>query len=194
MAASKSVVVGIMVGGLVSLAVPEVCAQEAPAATPPPAPAPPTTATTDPPAAAAWPAAAPPPADPAQPTVRVAPTPAAPLLPPASGDAADAPPSKGTGLIIAGGILTGLGALNLATAPLCKIDDLIKDPDIQDVCLVASLVVGGAMLAVGVPLLVVGIGNRSDYKEWEERHKRSSFVVAPAVLPGGAGLGAAMRF
>jgi hypothetical protein len=80
------------------------------------------------------------------------------------------PPSNGVGHIISGSILTGLGGLNLLTAPLCMVDTLFSDTDTQYGCLYASLIVGGTLTAVGIPLLVIGVNKRQRYKKWlEER-------------------------
>lgn len=83
---------------------------------------------------------------------------------------AEPPPSSGAGYIIAGAILLGVGVLNLITAPICTVDDVIRDPDTQDACLYASLIVGGTFVAVGTPLLIVGIGKRREYNRWRMRH------------------------
>jgi hypothetical protein len=86
-------------------------------------------------------------------------------------------PSSGMGLVIAGAVLTGVGVLNLATSPLCKNDDLIANKKLQDTCFAAALVFGGVAVAVGVPLLIVGLSKHSTYEEWKKAH------------PGMAGLG-----
>jgi hypothetical protein len=86
------------------------------------------------------------------------------------------PPSTGLGLLISGAALTGVGALNLATSPICK-TSLIKDHDTQNVCLVASLVFGGTLVLIGVPLLAVGVTRRNRYLEW----KRNGGVVAHLI-------------
>jgi hypothetical protein len=96
-------------------------------------------------------------------------------------------PSSGTGLVIAGAVVGGVGVVNLATSPLCKVDDLIRDKDWQDTCLAAALIFGGVLVSVGVPLLIVGLNKRSTYLEWKERHPvAAGFGLAPA--PSGAAL------
>jgi hypothetical protein len=103
-------------------------------------------------------------------------------------------PSSGTGLIIAGSIVTGIGVLNLLAAPLCYVlidsddegDDYVysiygDDYEIEstvddtkdtarDICVIGSLVFGGLHVVVGLPLLLVGLDKRSDYNEWREKN------------------------
>ncbi|MCA9623855.1 MAG: hypothetical protein KC731_32760 [Myxococcales bacterium] len=108
----------------------------------------------------------------------------------------DPEPSKGTGMIIGGAILTGIGGLNLLTAPLCTVDDLIPNADVQRGCVIGSLVVGGVGLAVGLPLLIVGVGQRSDYRDWEARHPYAGWLkdIRVDASPGGASLGWSTSF
>jgi hypothetical protein len=96
------------------------------------------------------------------------------------------PPSSGVGLLVTGGIFTGIGGLNLLTAPLCK-TSLIQQ-SVQDTCLDAALVVGGIGLAVGIPLFIVGANKRADYNAWRRTHPvPAGFSLAPTT--GGATLG-----
>lgn len=97
----------------------------------------------------------------------------------------DAPTSTGVGFLVTGGVFTGLGAVNLLTAPICK-TDLISNRDVQNGCLVASLVAGGAFLAVGVPLLIVGGVKRSKYKQWKASHPIAAGLDFSATDSGGA--------
>ncbi len=90
----------------------------------------------------------------------------------------DTAPSSGLGLTIAGSVLTGRGALNLATAPVCKVDALFPERDTQDLCLYSSLIAGGAFIAVGVPLLIVGLGQRSEYQRWERAHPAQASLLS----------------
>ena len=96
----------------------------------------------------------------------------------------DRPPS-GVGFLVSGGILTGLGVLNAAASPVCK-TDLVRE-DMQDECLITSLATGGVMLAVGIPLLVVGAAKRSKLIEWQEQQprRRPLPIVSFAPLEGG---------
>ena len=98
---------------------------------------------------------------------------------------------RGLGLLITGAALTGVGALNLATAPLCKTS--IVRSGIQDACFDASLVFGGALAVVGLPLLIVGATQRSTFNEWKRAHPiASGFTLAP--LAGGGALGWSATF
>jgi hypothetical protein len=99
------------------------------------------------------------------------------------------PPSTGIGMIVTGSILTGLGAVNLITAPICK-TSAIPDPTSQDVCLGTSLVLGGAFAAVGIPLLLVGVNRHNRYVEWKRQHQALSALTDLGVAPtrGGAAL------
>jgi hypothetical protein len=80
----------------------------------------------------------------------------------------DPRPSTGTGLIVAGWILTGIGVLNLAFIPACSAD--FYPPEAEDTCVAASAVLGGIGVALGVPFLIIGYNQRSDYKDWRERN------------------------
>ena len=94
-------------------------------------------------------------------------------------------PPSGVGFLVSGGILTGLGVLNLAASPVCK-TDLVRE-DVQNECLIVSLATGGVMLAVGIPLLVVGGAKRSKFLEWQEQQprRRPLPIVSFAPLEGG---------
>lgn len=98
------------------------------------------------------------------------------------------PPPTGTGMLVTGSILTGVGAVNLLSSPLCK-TSLIPS-DTQDVCLGSSLVIGGVFAAVGIPLLLVGISRHNNYVEWKREHRAVALLtdVGVAPTPGGAAL------
>lgn len=97
--------------------------------------------------------------------------------------AIDKPPS-GVGLLVAGGILTGIGVTNLATSPICKTS--LVDHSAQDPCLAGSLIVGGTLTLVGVPLLIVGASQRSRYNEWKRNFLGGLDL---RVGPGGVAFG-----
>jgi len=77
-------------------------------------------------------------------------------------------PSTGTGQIIVGWIATGVGAVNLATLPVCYAD--FYPSESKDLCVGASLGLGVVGLGLGIPFLAVGYSNRSDYLEWKKRN------------------------
>jgi hypothetical protein len=86
-------------------------------------------------------------------------------------------PSSGTGLIVAGSIIFGIGVLNLAFTPLCYVlfDDesytVSRNVVSRDICVLSSLAFGGVMVAVGVPLLIVGFNKRSNYNKWRRKNR-----------------------
>jgi len=95
----------------------------------------------------------------------------------------EAPPS-GVGLLVAGGIFTGIGGINLITSPICLVEPF--DSSTKNVCLGASLGIGITSLVVGVPMLIVGVNQRRRYVEWKNRGMAGRLLdlgVAPA--PGG---------
>lgn len=80
-----------------------------------------------------------------------------------SGSAEPQRKPSGVGLLVAGGIFTGLGGLNLVTAPICKTD--LVDPTVQDTCLYASLGLGAGLGTLGIALIVGGTIQRNEYKK-----------------------------
>jgi uncharacterized membrane protein len=77
-------------------------------------------------------------------------------------------PSNGIGYLVAGGVLTGLGVLNAVGFGVCFLDAY---PDnARDVCKVASAIVSGAGLTIGIPLLIIGSNQRAGFKAWKEQH------------------------
>ena len=96
-------------------------------------------------------------------------------------------PSTGLGLLITGIIMSGVGVTNLAVSPICRADFYVKKTGTEgsDACFYTSLVVGGAVAAVGIPLLIVGISKRMDYVEWRARHQALAGLSAYAGEQGG---------
>src|SRR5687768_8859083 len=80
----------------------------------------------------------------------------------------EARPSTGTGLIVVGWIAVGIAALNLATLPICYADFYPRES--EDLCVGASLVIAGIGVSLGIPFLIVGYVNRSNYNDWKERN------------------------
>lgn len=72
-----------------------------------------------------------------------------------------------------GGVLTGLGVANLATAPLCALSAVRSTA--QPACLATSIAFGVAFLGAGIPLIVVGA-----------KRKAAAPKVGLAPVAGGA--------
>jgi hypothetical protein len=103
-------------------------------------------------------------------------------------------PSSGLGLIIAGWILTGVGALNLATLPVCYADFYQTYAD-GDVCVAGSVAIGAIGLGLGIPFLIVGYNNRAKHNLWESQQTVSLWKRARIVpLHGGAAASLALPF
>jgi hypothetical protein len=82
-------------------------------------------------------------------------------------------PPTGLSWLVAGGLVTGAGSINLVGAPLC----MATLPSAQHVpCAATSIAFGLAGLGVGIPLLVVGAGKRAAWVTWEQEH----LTVAPS--------------
>jgi hypothetical protein len=77
-------------------------------------------------------------------------------------------PSSGVALTVVGGVALGIGAINLATIPICSANFYPRDA--KDACVVASVTFGVIGVGVGLPLLLVGINQRSKYKAWRQAH------------------------
>ena len=113
-------------------------------------------------------------------------------MPPAAPEAPEEAPSSGIGLMVTGGILMGVGALNLASSAICKTDAVARS--IQDGCFIGSLALGGTLFTVGVPLLIVGAVKRSTYKEWLTHHPEEDGALGFSVASGGGALTFRGRF
>lgn len=102
-------------------------------------------------------------------------------------------PPSGLGMTITGGIMAGVGLMNLATMPLCRADFYVESVGTEgsNVCMVAAGVYAGVGLGVGVPMFVAGKKRRAAYKAWRERHEPT---VGVAPQPGGAAVAWSARF
>ncbi len=106
--------------------------------------------------------------------------------------------AKGTGLMIAGGALLGLGLAGVVTSYF-----LTKCPEPADsfACKnqqhnTFAVPATGAAALLGAVLLAVGVGYRVRYKKWERWTPDSAPKTAlyPTMLRGGAGVGYSVRF
>ncbi len=97
-------------------------------------------------------------------------------------------PSSGTGLLIAGGVITGLGLANLATsAPVCHLNPRLNDAQ-KSQCTEIALGISGGITGLGVLFLIIGGVQRSGYNDWKQQNGVAShFEVGP--LPRGAAAG-----
>ncbi len=107
--------------------------------------------------------------------------------------------AKGTGLMIAGGSLLGLGIIGLVTSVvLTRCDDLdnsfaCKNKQNSTFAVPAT----GAAVLLGAVLLAVGVGYRVRYKKWQNWKPSTTppnTAVYPTLLRGGAGLGYTLKF
>jgi hypothetical protein len=65
-------------------------------------------------------------------------------------------------------VATGVGLLNLAAVPVCSAD--FYPADAEDACVVGSLIVAGVGVGLGIPFLIVGYSQHSDYNAWKARN------------------------
>ena len=110
-----------------------------------------------------------------------------------AGDLDEPRPPSGLGATITGAILTGVGGLNLATAPVCHsstYEELVGSTG-ADACLATSLVLGVGGLGAGIPLWITGARKYKKYKAWKA-DRSLSMAVLPA--PGGTTVALSGRF
>lgn len=82
-------------------------------------------------------------------------------------------PSSGTGLTIAGGIVSGASVFSFIAAPICKLDGRNLSRTAENVCIGVYVGLGIVQLSVGLPMLIVGLVRRSKFKKWvREYHPR----------------------
>lgn len=108
-----------------------------------------------------------------------------------SAPADDPRPSTGTGLIVAGWIATGVGVLNLVTLPICFADFYPEES--ENLCVIGSATLGGLGLALGVPFLIAGYNNKSDYREWKARNGVAYHLMNTQVTLASDGAGVSYR-
>ena len=97
-------------------------------------------------------------------------------------------PSNGVAALVTGGIFTGLGAVNLATAvPVCSVY-FKNDASRKSLCTEVALGVAGGTTGVGLIILIIGGTQRSIYNDWKRTNAlESHLVIVPG--PGGATAG-----
>jgi hypothetical protein len=100
------------------------------------------------------------------------------------------PPPSGIGGIVLGAVGLGLGAINLASIPICH--SSLYPANAADLCFGLSIGLGAALVGVGIPSLIVGIIRRKRYKEWRSQRVAQRGIdldnVKVAPLLGGGQL------
>jgi hypothetical protein len=104
--------------------------------------------------------------------------------------ALEARPPTGIAAIAVGAGALALSLEQLVTIPICYADWY---PGEVFPCAVASAVVAGVGLAVGLPSLLVGLRRRAKYKAWQQRQHAPSALLGPVSFWGAAN-GAGVRF
>ena len=106
--------------------------------------------------------------------------------------------AKGTGLMIAGGALLGLGLAGVVTSIFLTKCDAPADTFAckQHHNNTFAVPATGAAALLGAVLLAVGVGYRLRYKKWERWTPDSAPKTAlyPTMLRGGAGVGYTVKF
>jgi hypothetical protein len=99
----------------------------------------------------------------------------------------DKPPTTGVAFLITGGVFGGVGALSLATAPLCTLDFAESD---RGLCLGLTAGAGGVSMAFGIALIAAGL---IDYNATEKR-AAPGVALDLGAAPGDVGLGVRANF
>ncbi len=104
---------------------------------------------------------------------------------------ADVRPVTGMDAVASGIVLTALGTLSFATAPIC-LTGVVKAPE-QGSCFTVSFAAGTPLLLLGVPLIAFGAVQHAKYEEWARRHPGlTGWSISP--MSGGGGVGWSRRF
>ncbi|HRG98703.1 MAG TPA: hypothetical protein PLR99_20770 [Polyangiaceae bacterium] len=105
-------------------------------------------------------------------------------------------PSKGTGFLIAGTILTGIGAVTVIGTPsICKTGTGSATTGKSTAgCERFGYIFGASLAAVGIPLMIVGLVKRSNYNAWMAEHPVASRLSVSPLAGGGGALGWSSTF
>ena len=97
------------------------------------------------------------------------------------------PPSKGTGFLITGVVLTGVGVVTVIGTPsICKTGSgAATTGKSTEGCDRFGYILGATFGAVGIPLMIVGIVKRSNYNAWIAEHPVVSGLSVTGVSGGG---------
>ncbi len=126
------------------------------------------------------------------------PVPEGPVRPPEPTVANGKYKAKGTGLMIAGGTLLGLGIVGVVAS---YFGTRCEEPANSFSCKnkqhnTFAVPATGAAALLGAVLLMVGVGYRVRYKKWERwtPGPNSKTALYPTMLRGGAGIGYTVKF
>lgn len=100
------------------------------------------------------------------------------------------PPSKGTGYLITGAVLTGVGVVTVIGTPsICDTGTGAATTGKSTTgCKNVGYIFGASFAAVGIPLIIIGSVKRSHYNTWLAEHPVVSGLSVTG-LTGGAALG-----
>src|SRR5690606_32227185 len=103
-------------------------------------------------------------------------------------------PRNGKGMLITGGVVTGVGAAFIVTSVLltrCDFESTLscKYGDRRDFLVPLSVATTGR----GLLLIGVGVGNHVKYKKWKNWTPEQTALV-PSYVPGGGGVAYVGRF
>jgi hypothetical protein len=101
------------------------------------------------------------------------------------------PPSTGIDALASGTVLTAIGALSFATAPICKTG--VVSTTEQSSCFAVSFAAGTPLLILGIPLIVFGAVQHAKYDDWARKHPTLSELSFSPTL-GGASVAWAATF
>ncbi len=97
------------------------------------------------------------------------------------------PPSKGTGFLVTGVVLTAVGVVTVIGTPsICKNGSgTATTGKSTEGCERFGYILGATFGAVGIPLMIVGIVKRSSYNAWLAEHPVASGLSMTGHSGGG---------
>jgi hypothetical protein len=100
-------------------------------------------------------------------------------------------PSTGIDALASGGVLTAMGSLSFATAPICK--SSVVPAAQQGSCFTVSFWAGATLIVLGVPLIVFGAVQHAKYNDWARKHPTLT-GLSFSPTPGGGAIAWGGRF
>jgi hypothetical protein len=89
---------------------------------------------------------------------------------------------------VAGGVVTGVSLLFFGSSAVCQINEENTQAG-QNVCTAINASIGAVALAIGIPMLVIGVLRRNEFQEWVR-----TYHPQLAVTPTGGGASASVGF